>query len=64
MIDEKLNLLEQLSNISFYEEKKACDLWMRLLETKDIGNVNLDQKNIRQLFSSTKKFADCTQITP
>jgi hypothetical protein len=65
MSDEQLNLLEQLSNISLFEEDKACELWKQLLDTKNVEvKTNLDQKNIRVLFSHTKQFADCTQITP
>lgn len=64
MIDEQLNLLEQLSKLSAFEENEAIKVWQQLLgATNNQNNSSLDPKIIRKLFSSTKQFADCTQVT-
>lgn len=64
MIYEQVNILEQLSNVSLFNEKEANRVWEQLFRTVNEHFLpNYDPKNIRRLFSSTNKFADCTAIS-
>lgn len=61
MLNKKLKILEELVDLSFFEEEKTTILWTKFLEKKQLNQV--DQKEIRAWLAKTSHFPDCTAIS-